>query len=116
MLDAHISGPRVGAELEKMGHDVRGVDQEKELEGLPDDMLFELAVSEGRILVSQNVKNFLQIVGRRAPERSHPGLILIPYPIRLGNFGAIIWRLQEMLSSISQQNWVDRVEWRKRGE
>lgn len=116
MLDAHVSGPRVGAELEKMGHDVRAVDQEKELEGLPDDVLFELAVSEGRILVSQNAKDFLQIVGRRAPERSHPGLILIPYTIRLGNFGAIVSRLQEMLSSTSQEDRVDRVEWMKRGE
>jgi len=73
MLDAHISGPRVGESLESMCHSVRAVDQEKELEQLPDELLFDLAVEENRIMVTQNVKDFMQILKQRPPEMSLRG-------------------------------------------
>ena len=116
MLDAHISGPRVGRSLERMGHDVRAVDQEKELERLPDEQLFELAVSDGRILVTHNVGDFLRILKERAPEKSHAGLVLIPSSITLNVFGAIISGIHETVSDLSQEEWVDRVEWMKRAK
>jgi Domain of unknown function (DUF5615) len=116
MLDAHVSGPRVGRSLAEMGHDVRAVDQEKELERLPDEQLFELAVSDGRILVTHNVGDFLRILIERPLEKSHAGLVLIPRSIKLDDFGAIISGIREMVSEHSQEEWVDRVEWMKRAK
>ena len=114
MLDAHISGPRVGRSLAEMGNDVRAVDQEKELERLPDEQLFELAVSDGRILVPHNAGDFLRILTERPLEKSHAGLVLIPRSIKLNDFGAIISGIHEVVSKHSQEEWVDRVAWMKR--
>jgi hypothetical protein len=91
MLDAHVSGPRVGTVLEEMGHDVRAVDQEEEdLERLPYELLFELAVSEGRVLLTHNAKDFSRLLKERPPEKSHPGLILIPRSVKPNDFGTMI--------------------------
>lgn len=116
LLDAHISGPRVGGALERMSHDVRAVDQEKELERLPDDLLLELAVEESRILVSQNVKDFYQLARERPPEESHARLILIPHSVQLNNFGEIISGIQRTLGDLSQEAWINRVEWLRKEE
>lgn len=116
MLDAHISGPRVGGVLEEMGHDIRAVDQEEDLERLSDELLFELAVSEGRVLVTHNVKDFSRLLKERPPEKSHPGLILIPRSVKLNDFGTMISGIQRMLSDLSQEDWIDRVEWLRREE
>jgi len=114
MLDAHVSGPRVGTALGEMGHDVRAVDQEKELERLPDEQLFELAVSDGRVLVTHNAGDFARIVQQRPPEKSHAGLVLIPRSVKLNDFGTIISGLRETISGLSQEDWVDRVEWMRK--
>lgn len=116
MLDAHVSGPRVGRALEEMGHDVRAVDQEKELERLPDESVFELATSEGRVLVTHNDNDFLRILREYPLEKSHAGLVLIPHSIRLEDFGPLISNIQRTLAGLSQEEWVDRVEWLRRGE
>ena len=116
MLDAHISGPRVGEALESMDHAVRAVDQERELERLPDGLLFDLAVEENRIMVTQNVKDFMQILKQRPPEMSHSGLLLIPHSVRLNDFGTMISGIQRTLRGLSQEDWVDRVEWMRRAE
>lgn len=115
ILDAHISGVRVGTALEGMGDNVRAVDQEQDLERLPDEILFGLAVAEGRVLVTHNVKDFSRLLKERPPERSHPGLILIPRSVKLNDFGTMISGIQRMLSDLSQEDWIDRVEWIKRG-
>jgi hypothetical protein len=116
MLDAQISGPRVGEALESMGHAVRAVDQDKELERLPDELLFDLAVEENRIVVSQNVKDFMQILKQRPPEKGHSGLLLIPHSVKLNDFGILISGIQWTLRGLSQEDWVDRVEWMRRTE
>jgi len=114
MLDAHISGPRVGEALESMGHAVRAVDEEKELERLPDELLFDLAVEENRIMVTQNVKDFMQILKQRPLEKGHSGLLLIPRSVKLNDFGILISGIQRTLRDLSQEGWVDRVEWMRR--
>jgi hypothetical protein len=116
MLDAHVSGPRVGRALEDVGHDVRAVDQEKDLERLSDELLLELAVSDGRVLVTHNIGDFARILQRRSPEMSHAGLVLIPRSFKLNDFGAIISGIHETVSGLPQEEWVDRVEWMRRGK
>ena len=58
LLDAHVSGPRVGQRLSAAGHEVRALDQERALEGLDDDEVLALAAAEERILVTHNIRDF----------------------------------------------------------
>ena len=58
LLDAYISGRTVGKALIEGGHDVRALDSEKELQGLSDPEVLELAVTEGRVLVIANIRDF----------------------------------------------------------
>jgi predicted nuclease of predicted toxin-antitoxin system len=78
LLDAHVSGPKVGSALASAGHDVRALDQESELEGLPDDDVLSLATEEQRILVTHNVRDFPEIVREwMEAQRTHAGVILV---------------------------------------
>ncbi len=113
LLDAHISGPRVGEALEDLGRDVRATER---MERLPDKVILEMAVEERRALVTHNVKDFYQLVRERPPEESHPGLILIPPSGQLHSFGAIISGIQRTLGDLSQDDWINRVEWLRREE
>jgi uncharacterized protein DUF5615 len=78
LLDAHVSGPRVGQRLQEGGHDVRALDQEPALEGLADDDVLALASEEQRILVTHNVRDFPDILREwAAAQRAHAGAILV---------------------------------------
>jgi predicted nuclease of predicted toxin-antitoxin system len=58
LLDAHVSGRRIGAALRASGHDVRAVDEERELDGCRDEELLALAAAEQRILVTLDAADF----------------------------------------------------------
>jgi predicted nuclease of predicted toxin-antitoxin system len=78
LLDAHVSGPRVGERLTAAEHDVRALDNELALEGLDDEDVLALAAAEERILVTHNIRDFPAILRDWATaERSHTGVILI---------------------------------------
>lgn len=113
MLDAHISGSKVGRALEGLGHDVKPTEK---MERIPDEVLLEMAAGEGRVFVTHNVKDFAQILRGRPPEKSHSGLVLIPHSIRLNDFGAIISGIHDTVCGLSQEEWVNRVEWMRRAE
>lgn len=113
MLDAHISGPKVGRALEELGHDVRATER---MERVPDDALLELAAQEGRVLVTHNAKDFARILQQRSPEKPHAGVILISPSVRLEDFGIIIRGIQRTLGDLSQKYWIDRVEWMRKEE
>jgi predicted nuclease of predicted toxin-antitoxin system len=98
LLDAHVSGPRVGALLQEKGHDVRALDQEPELEGLADEDVLALATGEERILVTHNIRDFPEIVrGWMEAQRPHTGVILV--------YGIDHKELQTIASGI--QRWLD---------
>ena len=108
LLDAHVSGRRVGDALRVRGHDVRAVDQESELEGLPDEALLELATAERRVLVTFDVGDFpgilraLGIAGRR-----HAGLILV-YGVLHREHGPTIRGIEQRLERRpNQSDWID---------
>jgi nucleoside-diphosphate-sugar epimerase len=42
LLDAHVSGRRIGAALRERGHEVLAVDEERDLDGCADEDLMEL--------------------------------------------------------------------------
>jgi hypothetical protein len=111
MLDAHISGSKVGRALQRLGHDVQATEK---LERIPDVILLEMATEEGRVLVTHNARDFLRILKERAPEKSHAGLVLVPPSIKLNDFGAIISGIHTTVSDLPQEEWMDRVEWMRR--
>lgn len=111
MLDAHISGSKVGRALGEMGHDVKATEK---MERIPDEALLEVPAEEGRVRITRNVKDFARILRQRSPEKSHSGLILIPRSVRLNDFGTMISGIQRTLRRFSQEDWVDRVEWMRR--
>jgi predicted nuclease of predicted toxin-antitoxin system len=116
LLDAHISGRTVGKSLAGAGHDVRALDSEAELEGLSDPEVLELAAAEGRLLVTANVRDFGPLLREWAGEgRPHSGVILIPASVKNEAFGVLISGVQEALADTTQEGWIDRVAWLRRG-
>jgi predicted nuclease of predicted toxin-antitoxin system len=108
LLDAHVSGPRVGRRLQEGGHDVRALDQEPALEGLEDDDVLALASEEHRILVTHNVRDFPDILREwAAAQRSHAGAILL-YGIDHSEF-ELIGRGIERLFELHPEpaSWTD---------
>jgi len=97
LLDAHVSGPKVGRRLEENGHDVRALDQEPALEGLDDDEVLALAVTEQRILVTHNVADFPRILREwGAAQRAYTGVILV-YGIDHSEFALITRGIERWL-------------------
>ena len=115
LLDAHISGRSVGRALTESSHEVRALDSEIELEGLPDPEVLALAAAESRVLVTANLRDFEPLLREQAGEgRSHAGVILVPSSVKNEAFGVLISGVQKTLADITQEGWVDRVEWLRR--
>ena len=115
LLDAHLSGRAIGRALQDRGHDVRALDTEKNLEGLKDEDVLQLAISEDRVLVTANVADFLPLLGDLASSgRSHPGCILIPNSFRNEDFGPLISAIDREMQEVPPDEWADRVGWARR--
>jgi predicted nuclease of predicted toxin-antitoxin system len=108
LLDAHVSGPRVGAPLQERGHDVRALDQEPELEGLADNDVLALATEEERILVTRNIRDFPEIARDwMEAQRPHAGVILV-YGIDHSEFQTIAGGVQRWLDLYPEPaDWID---------
>jgi predicted nuclease of predicted toxin-antitoxin system len=108
LLDAHVSGPRVGRRLAAAGHDVRALEQEPALEGLDDDEVLALARDEQRILVTHNIRDFPAILREWASaQRSHAGVILV-YGIDHREFELIIRGIERWLQLYPDPaRWID---------
>jgi predicted nuclease of predicted toxin-antitoxin system len=113
-LDEHLSGRVIGKALEERGHDVKSISGDKKLEGSEDGEVFELAISEERVLVTANVSDFMPLViGLNESGLSHSGCLFIPNSFRNENFGAIISAIENQLEKASGE-WVDLVIWIER--
>lgn len=107
MLDANLSSKRIGDPLREHAHDVRGVSDEPELEGLDDEPLLELATLDERILVTRNSRHFAPICRTWAEAgRDHAGVILI-WTFSHRQYGPIIEGIEGWLVEIPTQ-----LEWR----
>jgi len=108
LLDAHVSGPRVGRRLQEAGHDVLALDRELALEGLDDDEVLALASQAERILVTHNVRDFPVILREwAAAQRSHSGVILV-YGIDHSEFELICRGVERLLELYPQPaSWTD---------
>jgi hypothetical protein len=98
LLDAHVSGARIARPLREGGHDVRAVDEERDLDGWDDEALLALAAVEERVLITFDVKDFPDIARRWAEAaRRHAGLAIV-VGIDHGEFGAILRTLEELFA------------------
>lgn len=108
LLDAHVSGPKVGNRLQATGHDVRALDQEPALEGLDGEDVLALACEEERILITNDIGDFPSILREwAAAQRSHPGVILL-YGIDHREFDLVVSGIRRWLQLYSEPaNWID---------
>jgi predicted nuclease of predicted toxin-antitoxin system len=115
LLDAHLSGRAIGRALRDRGHNIRSLDTEKNLEGLRDEDVLELAISEDRVLITANVADFLPLLTALIESgRSHPGCILIPNSFRNEDFGPLISAIDRELLEVPPDEWTDRNAWAQR--
>lgn len=110
LLDAHLSGRRVGGPLRRAGHDVLALDDELALKQLTDPDVLDLATEQGRVVVTANIRDFAALArSRMEAGRAHPGIILIP-PGSLA-FGVVLRGLARLFADRpTATDWVDRVE------
>jgi predicted nuclease of predicted toxin-antitoxin system len=77
LLDEQLS-PRIAELLRESGYDVVAVAERVELIGSVDAVLLEVATSEGRAVITNNVKDFRPLAAEfLARGRAHGGLILV---------------------------------------
>jgi predicted nuclease of predicted toxin-antitoxin system len=115
LLDAHLSGRAIGRTLRDRGYDIRALDAEKNLEGLRDEEVLELAISEDRVLITANVADFLPLLTALIESgRSHPGCMLIPNSFRNEDFGPLISAIDHELQEVTSDEWTDRISWARR--
>jgi hypothetical protein len=109
LLDAHVSGRRIGRALRRAGHDVLALDSDQVRSRLPDGEVLALAARDERIVVTYNIGDFARLAREWAEAgRSHAGVILVPDP-RAGP-GSVQARLEEIFAAHpAQTDWVDWV-------
>lgn len=76
LLDA-MYAPTIAEQLRRRGHDVIAAREDPRLADLPDDLLFAAAQADGRVFVTENLKDFLpmdRVLQQRG--RSHHGIVL----------------------------------------
>jgi uncharacterized protein DUF5615 len=92
----------IAKQLRAKGYDVISVVADPALVGLPDDQVLAFATTDGRALVTANIKDFIPLDGRyRAADQSHAGLILVPtktFPQNRGFRSAITNSLATLLN------------------
>ena len=77
LLDEMFSDT-IAQQLRARGHDVISVVAHAALVALPDDQILAYATTEGRALVTANIKDIIALDGRyRTAGQDHPGLILV---------------------------------------
>ena len=105
MLDEMFSDD-IAQQLRTKGYDVISVAADPALAGLPDDQVLAYATTEGRALVTANIKDFVPLDSRyRAAGQSHAGLILVStktFPQNRGFPSAITTSLAALLSGATK--------------
>lgn len=96
----------IAQQLRSQGYDVISVVADPALIGLPDDQILAHATTEGRALVTANIKDFIPLDTRyRAADQSHAGLILVStktFPQSRGFPSAVTTALAALLGNAAK--------------
>lgn len=102
LLDEQLSA-QIAVLLRQIGHDVQAITERPDLMGRSDSIIFEVAGSEGRAVITNNVKDFRPLAAEwLAQGRVHAGLILLP-AARTRTRGAIA-ALADRISTVLRDN------------
>jgi hypothetical protein len=102
LLDEQLSA-QITVLLRGIGHDVQAVSERPDLMGRADRIIFEVASSEGRTVITNNVKDFRPLAAEwLAQGRVHAGLLLLP-AARTRTRGAIAV-LADRISTVLRDN------------
>ena len=105
LLDEMFSDD-IAQQLRARGYDVISAVADSALVGLPDEQVLAYAATEGRALVTANIKDFVPLDSRyRAAGQSHAGLILVStktFPQNRGFPAAITTALATLLSGTAK--------------
>jgi hypothetical protein len=102
LLDEQLP-PRIAVLLRERGYDVVAVAERAHLVAAGDRALLELASSEGRAVITNNVKDFRPLAAERlARGRDHGGLILLPSSRTRTR--AVIERLADAIEIVMRNN------------
>lgn len=97
LLDAHVSGRRVGDALRADGHDVLALDEDADLGALADVDVLALAAAERRLLVTFDARHFPPLLREWAEAgRTHHGCI-VAYGLDHAEFGLILRGIRRLL-------------------
>jgi hypothetical protein len=106
LLDEHYADA-IAQQLRAAGHDAESV-SERGLKGLDDEPLLELCDRESRVLMTNNVRDFMPLARDwAAAGRDHAGLILTSdasLPRHMGTVG----RYVALLSTLMRENETQR--------
>lgn len=108
--------PRLAEKLRRRGHAVVAVEERPELKGMEDESLLIAATSDERVLVTENVADFPEIVATLGAEgRSHSGVILVAsrtFPRTDRGFGQLVRALDAYLERHATEQTVrDGIHW-----
>jgi hypothetical protein len=96
----------IAQQLRTRGYDAISVVADPALLGLPDDQILAYATTEGRALITANIKDFIPLDTRyRAADQSHAGLILVStkaFPQNRGFPSAVATALALLLSGTAK--------------
>ncbi len=85
--------PSIAAALNSAGCDTIAVSADPALRGITDPVVLEMATAQGRVLVADNIRDFVPVSSTwTAQGRAHAGLLLVSstsFPMKAGRGGNI---------------------------
>ena len=118
LLDEHFS-PDIARQLRERGHDVVAARERVELHGLSDRDLLAVASAEDRVVVTENVADFVELHRQSVVggER-HAGLVFTSprqFPRSRRAIGRVVRALEALMSALPETDALrDQVRWLER--
>lgn len=115
LLDEHYS-PKIAQQLRKAGYDVGAVSEDPALIGMDDDPLLRHATAERRVLVTENVADFVALAQAWAGRGDeHCGLVFTSaesLPRSNSTIGLFVRKLRDLLEAHPQEEALrGQVRW-----
>jgi hypothetical protein len=108
-LDEDCQATTLAAALEQHGIDLKTTNQ-LGLAGVSDEKQLDVASGAGRVLVSNNISDFVPLHARWIREgRTHSGIIV--FPQQEFSTGEAVRRLARIVHTITAEDMRNRLEW-----